>query len=68
MIGAENGVQLVFMQDNHARANLCGFQAAHFWSNAFSLISSIPVYKPLCEAAHVECNEAHRTEKHVPRE
>jgi hypothetical protein len=39
MVGAENGIQLVFMQDDHAGADLCGFQAAHFSSVAFSLIS-----------------------------
>jgi hypothetical protein len=30
VVGAEYGVQFVFMQDDHAGANLCGFKTAHF--------------------------------------
>src|SRR5262249_11891364 len=63
VLGAEHRVQVTLMLDDHAGAEKCRFDAAHFRSNTlldFGNSSS----RPLCEAARRN-HEARRSDKTV---
>ena len=53
VIDAENGEKLALVLNDHAGAELCGFNAAHKLPERLQ-ISEIPAGSPLCDAVHAE--------------
>jgi hypothetical protein len=53
VIDAENREKLALVLDDHAGAELCGFNAAHKLPERLQ-ISEIPAGSPLCDAVHAE--------------
>jgi hypothetical protein len=62
MIDAENSEKLALMLDDHAGAELCGFDAAHYFCDRRTadisledlLISEIPEGEPILPTLHAE--------------